>query len=132
MCGKMDETGMDLVLDVHGDEALPYNFIACFEGIPDVDAAKLDLAYEYQTQLMQANPDFQTEEGYPKEAPGAANMTVGTNQLAHRYQAVAMTLEMPFKDTIDTPDVTNGWSPERCRKLGRSNLDALAAIIDRL
>ncbi|MCK5425332.1 MAG: hypothetical protein KAI89_08160 [Emcibacter sp.] len=130
--GKMDETGIDLVLDVHGDEALPYNFIACFEGIPDVDSAKLDLAYEYQRNLMQFNPDFQMEYGYPKDAPESANMTVGTNQLAHRYQAVAMTLEMPFKDTANCPNPEQGWSPERCRKLGWSNLDALAAIIDRL
>jgi len=130
--GKMDETGIDLVLDVHGDEALPYNFIAAFEGNPDVDHAKLDLAYDYQAHLMQANPDFQIEHGYPKQTEGTANMTVGTNQLAHRYQAVSMTLEMPFKDTIDTPNPQSGWSPERCRKLGKSNLDALAAIIDRL
>ena len=59
-------------------------------------------------------------------------MSVGTNQLAHRYQAVSMTLEMPFKDTANCPNPTHGWSPERCRKLGRSNLDALAAVIDRL
>ncbi len=130
--GKMDETGVDLVLDMHGDEALPYNFIACFEGIPDVDLARLDLAYEYQRHLMQANPDFQTEKGYDKDAAGAANMTVGTNQLAHRYNAVAMTLEMPFKDTRDHPNPESGWSPERCRKLGRSQLDALAGVIDRL
>ncbi len=130
--GKMDETGIDLVLDVHGDEALPCNFIACFEGIPDLDSAKLDLAYEYQTRLMQLNPDFQMERGYPKDAPGTANMTIGTNQLAHRYQAVAMTLEMPFKDTAGTPNPATGWSPRRSRALGRSSLDALAAVIDRL
>ncbi len=130
--GKMDETGIDLVLDVHGDEALPYNFIACFEGIPDPDEAKLDLAYEYQRQLMQYNPDFQMEYGYPKDTPGTANMTVGTHQLAHRFQAVAMTLEMPFKDTANCPRPETCWSPRRCRKLGHSNLDALAAIIDRL
>ena len=130
--GKMDETGIDLVLDVHGDEALPYNFIACFDGIPNVDMAKLDLAYEYQNNLAQVNPDFQMEYGYPKDPEGSANMTVGTNQLAHRYQAVAMTLEMPFKDTANCPNPHSGWSPERCRKLGRSNLDAIAAVIDRL
>ena len=32
---KMEQTGMDFCLDVHGDEALPYNFIAGSEGIPD-------------------------------------------------------------------------------------------------
>ncbi|MEM9053963.1 MAG: M14-type cytosolic carboxypeptidase, partial [Pseudomonadota bacterium] len=31
---KMRETGCHLALDVHGDEALPYNFIAGAEGIP--------------------------------------------------------------------------------------------------
>jgi len=130
--GKMDEVGIDLVLDVHGDEDLPYNFIACFEGIPDVDMARLDLAYDYQRYLMQANPDFQIEKGYPKAAAGTADLSIGTNQLAHRFQAVAMTLEMPFKDTTDTPNPRSGWSPERCRKLGRANLDALAGIIERL
>ena len=130
--GKMDETGIDLVLDVHGDEGLPYNFIACFEGIPDLDQSRLDLAYEFRNSLMQFNPDFQTTHGYAMDAPGTANLGMGTNQLAYRYQAVAMTLEMPFKDTVNNPHPDQGWSPERCRKLGWSALDALTAVIDRL
>jgi len=32
---KMDETGVDVFLDVHGDEALPFNFIAGGEGCPN-------------------------------------------------------------------------------------------------
>lgn len=35
---RMAETGCDLFVDVHGDEALPYNFIAGNEGIPAWDA----------------------------------------------------------------------------------------------
>ncbi len=39
---KMHDTGIDIALDVHGDEALPYNFIAGTEGIanwtPERDA----------------------------------------------------------------------------------------------
>ena len=31
---RMDETGVDVALDVHGDEAIAANFIAGFEGIP--------------------------------------------------------------------------------------------------
>jgi murein tripeptide amidase MpaA len=37
-----------------------------------------------------------------------------------------MTLEMPFKDTIDTPDLVHGWSPERSKRLGASVIDAVA------
>ena len=43
-----------------------------------------------------------------------------------------MTLEMPFKDNADLPDAEYGWSPERCRKLGAANLDAMLALVDRL
>ncbi len=32
---KMLETGIDMFLDVHGDEALPYNFVAGSEGNPN-------------------------------------------------------------------------------------------------
>lgn len=129
---RMDETGVELVLDVHGDEALPYNFIAAFEGNASADPEKLQIAYDFQATLMAVNPDFQMEYGYPKQSPGSANMTVGTNQLAERYEAVSMTLEMPFKDTIDTPHPDTGWSPERSAKLGYSCLDALSSVIDRL
>src|SRR5690606_23346793 len=37
---KMRERGVDLCLDVHGDEGLPYNFIAGAEGTPGWTAAR--------------------------------------------------------------------------------------------
>jgi hypothetical protein len=43
-----------------------------------------------------------------------------------------MTLEMPFKDNEDLPDPLHGWSPERCRLLARSCLDALHAALPEL
>ncbi len=57
---------------------------------------------------------------------------MSTAQLAERFGAVSMTLEMPFKDNDDLPDPVHGWSPERCRLLARACLDALHAVIDRL
>jgi murein tripeptide amidase MpaA len=36
-----------------------------------------------------------------------------------------MTLEMPFKDTTDTPDQKYGWSAERSKRLAHSCLEAL-------
>ena len=127
---KMDETTIDIVLDVHGDEALPYNFIAAFEGNKEPNAHKLGLATEFQRELMRVNPDFQMTHGYPVEEAGTADMRVATNQLAERYDAVAMTLEMPFKDTIESPNEITGWSPSRAKKLGQSALHAFMHIID--
>ena len=64
--------------------------------------------------------------GYPVAAAGRANLTMSTNQLAERFGAVAMTLEMPFKDHDDNPDRVQGWSPERSKLLARECLAALA------
>lgn len=122
---KMKSTGLDFALDVHGDEALPYNFIAGTEGVPSWNEnrqTKLDL---YKTSLAKLNPDFQFKYGYPAARKGKANMSLCSNALAEAFEAPAMTLEMPFKDTADTPDQNQGWSPERCMKLASSCLDAL-------
>ena len=50
--------------------------------------------------------------------------------VAETYGCLAMTLEMPFKDAANAPDPRDGWSPARCHQLGRSSLEALAAVID--
>ena len=126
----MDETGVDFAMDVHGDEAIPAVFFAGFEGIPSWTDELGERFYRYQAILARRTPDFQTALGYPKAAPGKANLTMSTNQLAERYGACAMTLEMPFKDNRDLPDPAQGWSPERSRLLGRECLAALVEWLD--
>ena len=126
-----NKTGVDFWLDVHGDESLPYCFIAGTEGLSDwneQDQQGLDF---YRTVLAELNVDFQTREGYPAKAPGTANLTMSTAQMASMHGCLAMTLEMPFKDTTDTPDPEFGWSGERSARLAESCLQALAAYIER-
>ncbi len=125
---KMAETGADFFLDVHGDEGLPYNFIAGPDGIPSLTEAMGVLDADFQTALRQASPDFQSVHGYPKAPPGEANMTMATNYVAEAHGCLSMTLEQPFKDAADTPLPEVGWSPERSKKLGVAILDALYAV----
>lgn len=123
----MKATGVDLFLDVHGDEALPYNFIAGSEGAPGFDDADDARLQNYKSALVSASPNFQTKHGYPRGKPGKANMTIAGNAMYGYFGCLAMTLEMPFKDNADMPDTDFGWSPERCRILGAANLDAMLA-----
>ena len=127
---EMDRTGVDFAMDVHGDEAIPANFLAGFEGIPSWSDKLGAKFYDFADALAAATPDFQTEKGYEKSAPGQANLSMSTNQLAERYGAVSMTLEMPFKDHDPNPDPEYGWSPERSKRLAHSCLDVLAQRID--
>lgn len=129
---RMDRTGLRFCLDVHGDEALPYNFIAGSDGVADLHEEVLRLRDVYCAALERSCPDFQNEHGYPRSAKGKANLTMATNQLAERFQALSMTLEMPFKDNARAPRLDVGWSPGRCKCLGHAQLDALAAVAARL
>ncbi len=126
----MDATGCKLAMDVHGDEAIPANFLAGFEGIPSWTDELGEKFYDFGRRLAARTPEFQTEQGYEKSAPGKANLTMSTNQLAERYGAVAMTLEMPFKDHDPNPDAEFGWSPERSKRLAVAMLETVEEVID--
>jgi murein tripeptide amidase MpaA len=121
----MDATGVDFAMDVHGDEAIPAVFLAGFHGIPSMREGQQEGYDRYSTILKRRTPDFQTRLGYPIAGAGKANLTMSTNQLAERFGAVAMTLEMPFKDNNDLPCEAQGWSAERSAFLGRDCMGAL-------
>jgi murein tripeptide amidase MpaA len=128
----MDEQPPVFAMDVHGDEAIPANFLAGFEGIPSITDAQLSLFKRFGDTLEKVSPDFQQQKGYVVAEPGQANMSMSTTQLAERFGAVSMTLEMPFKDNFDLPDPVYGWSPERSKYLAYACLDSLHAILPEL
>ena len=123
----MDASGVDFAMDVHGDEAIAANFLAGFEGIPSWSESLQGGFDRFRQILARRSPDFQTAKGYPVAANGKANLSMSTNQLAERYGACSMTLEMPFKDNADLPDPEQGWSPERSKLLAR---ECLASLVE--
>jgi len=128
----MDVTPPDFAMDVHGDEAIPANFLAGFEGIPSLTDRQQNLFNLFGETLERLSPDFQRQKGYEIPAPGQANMSMSTTQLAERYGCASMTLEMPFKDNFDLPDEVYGWSPQRSKYLAYACLDALHAVLPEL
>lgn len=129
---KMHETGVSFNLDVHGDEALPYNFIAGTEGVASWTPERLALQSKFKNNLQNLNEDFQTVIGYPITPAGSANYGICSNYIAENFLCPAMTLEMPFKDTVDRPDRHVGWSAQRSSDLGRACVDAIHSIIEDL
>ncbi|WLP93908.1 M14-type cytosolic carboxypeptidase [Psychrobacter sp. M13] len=129
---KMQKTGVDLFYDVHGDETLPFVFLAGSEGTPSYNDRLEHLRNRFSEVLKLASADFQSEVGYKVNAQGKANMTLATNWVAERFDCLANTLEMPFKDNDNLPDLEMGWSPERCIQLGEASLIAMLAVVDDL
>lgn len=128
----MDEIGVDMFLDIHGDEALPYNFVAGCEGNPNYNTKLEELENTFKQALLMATPEFQDVFGYDKDEPGKANLTIGANAVGHRYQCLSYTLEMPFKDNQNLPDPAYGWSAPRCQQLGEDLLIAVRAVSSKL
>ena len=129
---KMLETGVDMFLDIHGDEAIPYNFVAGSEGIPSYDERLASLETAFKQALHTVTPEFQDEFGYDKDEPGKANLTVGSNWVAEQFKCLSYTIEMPFKDNNDYPDPLYGWSPERSLQFGADTLSATLAVSDKI
>src|SRR3546814_7438662 len=84
----MDETGVDVAMDVHGDEAIPANFLAGFEGIPSWTDALGDKFYRFADALAATTPDFQTEKGYPRSEPGKANLSMRSEEHTSELQSL--------------------------------------------
>ncbi|PCJ46011.1 MAG: hypothetical protein COA74_14685 [Gammaproteobacteria bacterium] len=119
---KMLETGIDVFLDIHGDEAIPYNFVAGCEGIVSYDALHKAKEDGFKASFLSASPDFQTIEGYDADEPSKANPTIGSAWVGEQFKCLSFTLEMPFKDNDGLPDSVFGWSAERSYGLGEAVL----------
>lgn len=125
---RMDETGCDAFLDIHGDELLPFNFLAGSEGVANWNDRLSRLHGSFLASYVRSNSDMQAEVSYEPEAPGEGRTNVCSNQIAIRYDCLAATLEMPFKDCLTNSDPEKGWSPERAKELGASVLEALCHV----
>ncbi|WP_411818350.1 M14-type cytosolic carboxypeptidase [Hyphococcus sp. DH-69] len=129
---RMREIGVDFFLDVHGDEAIPNNFLDSANGIPSWDDVHAQRFERFSNLLLETSADFQTKDGYPPSAPGKANLDIANSYVAETWGCLSMTLEMPFKDANVNPDQKYGWSPARCRNFAQEHLTVMAKIVDGL
>lgn len=126
---EMDRTGVQLCLDVHGDEALPVVFLDGAEGTPGWTDALLALQDRFKQAYLDATDDFQVERGYPLPAPGQANLTMCTNQVSQRFGCLALTLEQPFKELEGRPGGAVDWAGDHCAQAGAAMLGPIHAVL---
>jgi murein tripeptide amidase MpaA len=128
----MMKSGVDLFLDVHGDENTSYVFAAGCEGNPGYTPRMDALEDLFMRTLMELDDDFQRRYGYDLDEPGQADLSVAANYAGERFDCLALTLEMPFKDDANHPDPEEGWSPERAAGLGSHVIGSILACLPTL
>jgi len=125
---KMKETGVDVFCDIHGDEEIPYNFLAQ-PVVPNWGPRLKALHGAFGAAYCRANPDMQQDFAYePTDYVEGDVLNIGNDQVAHRFDCLSVTLEMPFKDCWSNPDAERGWSPARSRALGASLCEPLLYV----
>lgn len=121
----MEASGVELFLDIHGDEALPYVFFSTAEEVPGFTPTQQVRQARFVDSLRAASPDFQTEQGYQTGRFRDELLTLASKWVAHRFGCVSLTLEMPFKDNANLPDGLVGWNGERSKRLGEAMLNPI-------
>lgn len=124
--GKMLETGVDVFLDVHGDEEIPHVFVAGCEYNSSFSKKQEQLQNQFKSIWAAITPDFQTIHGYTNKTFGDEDLLkLASNWVGDHFDCLAFTIEMPFKDTDDTPMPQIGWNGARSKQLGQSVLTVL-------
>ncbi|MCC6558259.1 MAG: carboxypeptidase family protein, partial [Polyangiaceae bacterium] len=129
--GALLDGGVDLFLDVHGDETIPYVFAAGCEGNPGYSPRLQELERLFTESLCRRHDGFQRRAGYDPDEPGQADLSVAASYVGERFGCLSMTLEMPFTDDADDPE-DEGWSPERSRRFGEATLESVLDCLDEL
>lgn len=128
----MHGTGVDAFVDVHGDEDLPYVFVAGCELLPGFGERQRAEQQAFCEDFRRASPDFQTEHGYAADKYQDELLKLASKYVGHTFGCLSLTLEMPFKDNANAPDARTGWSAGRSRRLGSALLDPLHRHLLRL
>jgi hypothetical protein len=116
---KMHETGIDMFFDIHGDEALPYNFVAGNEMLENFSEERRVKQQAFIDRYKNASPDFQDKYGYAASKYKEDMLTLASKYVGHHFGCLALTLEMPFKDNADLPDPTWAGTARAVRRWAR-------------
>lgn len=127
---KIEETGCDLFLDIHGDEALPYVFVAGSEMLQGFSETQMQEQQAFVDSFVAASPDFQTKFGYEASKYNDDMLTLASKYVGHHYKCVSLTLELPFKDNANLPDLEVGWDGARSMKLGEAMLQPILTALN--
>lgn len=130
---KMEQTGVDFFLDVHGDEAVPYVYSLGRNLSPNYSKRIERLENFFKESYQAADPNFQYQECPQEELPSIEQLRIlASAVVGEMYDCLSFTIEMPFQDNKYRPDTKSGWSDERSKQLGRALLQPLTQVIDQL
>lgn len=125
------QDGVDLFLDVHGEETIAYAFAAGCEGNPEYSPYMERVEDTFRAAMAGLHGAFRSTGGYDRDEPGQADLRLSANWVAETYNCPALTLEAPMKDTLEGGEPGSFLQPDAV-SLGAVMVEALHACLDRM
>jgi murein tripeptide amidase MpaA len=127
---KILETGVDIFLDIHGDEKIPYSFIMSSGSACNANH-RVD---HFKNIYAAANESFQTEIDYSNylgclshccsvNSCGKKSLSKATDYISQTFDCLSMVLEMPFTQNSKATQGELAPSITTCKGLGFSILE---------
>ncbi|MBI1243952.1 MAG: hypothetical protein GC202_03015 [Alphaproteobacteria bacterium] len=129
---RMEHAGVDFCLDVHGDEELPYAFVANVDRVAPVPDEIAEICDAFQQALASKDPGFLSRAGRTRPHTLRNPLSFCSPQVMHRFRKPAATLELPYKKFQAGQDQEREYGPAGCIATGRASVSALAAMLDAL
>ena len=127
----MKEIGVDLFLDMHGDEERPFIWI----GHPDVNQSTKAKQIQHQLaqELAERNPEIRpAPKGYgdvvTQKTSRTDNLSFASNWVAATFNCPALITELPFAKPAHMSEDT--MLQEGCLRFGRTCVEALNVVVD--
>ncbi|AOE50910.1 M14 family metallopeptidase [Kangiella sediminilitoris] len=122
--------GVDVFIDLHGDEAIPHNFMMV--------SGDMKSGNKIKEKLASVNPDFQLVYDYDNDGldssesccqtsccNSSCNISAkATDFVAENFDAVSLILETSFKE-LERNGTTVAWDHDGCKRLGKSLWDVI-------
>ena len=121
---KIHETGVDMFFDIHGDEALPYDFVAGSEMLADFTPSAGRAQKAFIDAFKAASPDFQDVTAMPPASTHEEVLTLASKYIGHTFGCLSLTLEMPFKDNANAARPATPAGTARAARAGRGDAAA--------
>jgi murein tripeptide amidase MpaA len=128
----MAASGIDMCLDVHADEELPYVFVANVDRIVQPPSEIASICDSFQAELGTIDPAFRPDSGYVRPHTLAAPLAFCSPHIMHTFRVPALTLELPYKMVEGPPGQINEYAVPGCTRTGRSCLTVLARVLNKV
>lgn len=128
---RIHEIGCDLFLDIHGDETIPYVFVAGCEMLEGFTQEQQADQQHFIDSFLLASTDFQATHGYEASKYKEDMLQLASKYIGHTFKCISLTLEMPFKDNADLPDPHVGWNGVRSAKMGQAILQPILQAVSK-